>query len=228
MKAPVEMPYGKGIALQSFQLQRVNYVAATQDGRVGGVQAGWPLWNAIYGLTRMAEDDSDAWEAFNDDQRGGIRLFIGRDLKRQWPKVYPDGFGDFGSFTGAASSWSSTVDANGDCQLTLHLGVDAAGLILSKRDNIDLRYTTTETALSGVAWRYLVRVTAGGTADASGDVTVTVEPPIHNAVPSDAVAHLDQPGCTMRIVADQTSFEPIDRLYSVRGGQIVGIQDIRS
>jgi hypothetical protein len=29
-------------------------------------------------------------------------------------------------------------------------------------------------------------------------------------------------------VADQTSFEPIDRLYSVRGGQIVGIQDIRS
>jgi hypothetical protein len=32
----------------------------------------------------------------------------------------------------------------------------------------------------------------------------------------------------MRIVADQTSFEPIDRLYSVRGGQIVGIQDIRS
>jgi hypothetical protein len=71
-------------------------------------------------------------------------------------------------------------------------------------------------------------VTSGGTADASGDVTVIVDPPVPDAVPSDAVFHLDNPGVTMTIVADQTSFEPIDRLYSVRGGQIVGIQDIRS
>jgi hypothetical protein len=57
---------------------------------------------------------------------------------------------------------------------------------------------------------------------------VIVDPPVPDAVPSDAVFHLDNPGVTMTIVADQTSFEPIDRLYSVRGGQIVGIQDIRS
>jgi hypothetical protein len=59
-------------------------------------------------------------------------------------------------------------------------------------------------------------------------LTVIVDPPVPDAVPADAVAHLDQPGVTMTIIADQTSFEPIDRLYSVRGGQIVGIQDIRS
>jgi hypothetical protein len=79
-----------------------------------------------------------------------------------------------------------------------------------------------------LAWRAFTRVTLGGTADGSGDVTVTVEPPVPDAVPSDAVAHLDQPGCTMTIVADQTNFEPVDRLYSVRGGQVVGVQDLRS
>lgn len=227
MKAAVEMPT-LYVAQQSFKPQRVNYSAATADGRVGGVQAGWPLWTGVWQLGRMPEDNSDEWEAFLDDQRDGLRRFIGRDLKRQYPKLYPDGFGDFGAFTGAASDWSATINADGDCELTLNLGTDAAGLVLSKRDNIDFRYSATETAVAGLAWRYLVRVTAGGTADASGDVTVTVEPPVHDAVPSDAVAHLDEPGCTMTILADQTSVEPIDRLYSIKGGQVVGVQDIRS
>jgi hypothetical protein len=227
MKAPVEMPT-MYVTLQSFEIQRVNYLAPTADARVGGVQAGFPLWAATYTLGRMPEDNSDEWRAFISDQRGGIRRFIGRDLARQYPKLYPDGFGDFGAFTGAAASWSQTINADDDCELTLHLGVDAAGLVLSVGDGGDFRYDATETAIAGLPWRAFVRVTSGGTADASGDVTVIVDPPVPDAVPSDAVFHLDQPGVTMTIVADQTSFEPIDRLYSVRGGQIVGVQDIRS
>jgi hypothetical protein len=227
MKAPVEMPT-MYVAQQSFKPQRVNYTAATADGRVGGVQAGFPLWAGMWTLGRMPEDNSDEWEAFIDDQRDGLRRFIGRDLKRQYPKLYPDGFGDFGAFTGAASSWSQTINSDDDARLTLHLGAAAAGLVLSKRDQIDFRYNATEDAIAGLAWRALVRVTAGGTADGSGDVTVTVEPAVPSAVPSDAIAHLDEPGCTMTIVADQTSFEPIDRLYSIRGGQVVGVQDLRS
>jgi hypothetical protein len=227
MKAPVEMPT-MYVAQQSFQVIRVNYGAATADGRVGGVQAGFPKWGAQWTLGRMPEEHSDEWEAFIDDQRGGIRRFIGRDLKRQYPKLYPDGFGDFGSFTGAASSWSQTINGDEDAQLTLHLGADAAGLVLSKRDGIDFRYDATEDAIAGLPWRAFVRVTVGGTADGSGDITVTVEPPVPDAVPSDAVAHLDQPGCTMTLVADQSSVEPIDRLYSIRGGQITGEQDVRS
>jgi hypothetical protein len=227
MKAPVEMPT-LYVAQQMFALQRVNYAAPTADGRVGGIQAGFPLWSAIYTLGRMPEDNSDEWEAFIDAQRGAARRFIGRDLKRQYPKLYPDGFGDFSPFTGAASSWSAAIDSNDDCQLTLHLGSDAAGLILSQRDGIDFRYSATEDAISGLAWRAFVRVTVGGTADGSGDVTVTVEPAVPDAVPDDAIAHLDQPGCIMTLVPDQTNFEPIDRLYSIKGGQVVGVQDLRS
>jgi hypothetical protein len=227
MKAPVEMPT-MYVTQQSFALQRVNYGAATADGRAGGVQAGFPLWSGLWTLGRMPEENSDEWEAFADDQRAGIRRFIGRDLKRQYPKLYPDGFGDFGTFDGTVASWSQTINSDGDAQLTLHLGADAAGLVLSKRDGIDFRYAATETAIAGIAWRAFVRVTVGGTADGSGDVTVTVEPPVPDAVPSDAEAHLDQPGCVMTIIADQTSFEPIDRLYSIKGGQVVGVQDLRS
>jgi hypothetical protein len=227
MKAPIEMPT-MYVAQQAFELQRVNYTAATADGRVGGVQAGFPLWGAIYTLGRMPEENSDEWRGFISDQRGGIRRFIGRDLARQYPKLYPDGFGAFGAFTGTVSTWSQTINSDDDARLTLHLGAAAAGLILSRGDGVDFRYAATEDAIAGLAWRAFARVTLGGTADGSGDVTVTVEPPVPDAVPSDAVAHLDQPGCTMTIVADQTNFEPVDRLYSVRGGQVVGVQDLRS
>jgi len=227
VKAPIEMPTDY-VAQQQFELQRIDYSAPEASGRIGGVQAGFPLWSGVWTLGRMPEDDSDDWRSFVTGLRGATRRFIGRDLARQYPKEYPDGFGAFGAFTGAASSWSSTIDANDDCQLTLHLGVDAAGLILSKGDGIDFRYTTTETSISGLAWRVFVRVTAGGTADGSGDVTVTVEPPIPDAVPGSAVAHLDQPGCIFTLVTDQTSLGPIDRLYSIQGGQITGIQDIRA
>jgi hypothetical protein len=73
-----------------------------------------------------------------------------------------------------------------------------------------------------------VRVNVGGTADGSGIVTVTVEPPIPSAVPGAAVAHIDQPGCVMALVGDQSSLGAVDPLYSITGGQITGIQDLRS
>lgn len=227
MKAPVEMPT-MYVALQSFKLQRQDYLSPEASGRIGAVQGGAPLWSAVWTLGRMPEDNSDEWEAFIDGQRGALRRFIGRDLKRQYPKLYPDGFGAFGAFTGAASSWSQTINSDGDARLTLNLGAAAAGLTLSQRDGIDFRYNATEDAISGLAWRAFVRVVSGATANVSGSLTVTVEPPVPTAVPGTAVAHIDQPGCTMALVSDQTDVDAIDRLYSIRGGQITGIQDLRS
>lgn len=227
MKAPVEMPT-MYVAQQQFQLQRVDYEAAEAGGRVIGVQAGFPLWGAVWTLGRMPEDNSDEWEAFIDNLRGATRRFIGFDLKRLFPKLYPDGFGSFGAFTGAAADWSSTINTDGDCELTLELGSAAAGLVLSKRDGIDFRYTATETAIAGLPWRAFVRVVEGGTADGSGTVTVLVEPPVPTAVPVSAIAHIDEPGCVMAIVSDQSNLQAIDRLYSIGGGQITGIQDLRA
>jgi hypothetical protein len=57
---------------------------------------------------------------------------------------------------------------------------------------------------------------------------VTCEPPIPSAVPNTAVAHLDNPKCVMALVTDQSKLNGIDRSLGIRGGQIVGIQDIRA
>lgn len=227
MKAPIDMPT-MYVAQQQYEIQRVDYMAPEASGRLNGVQAGFPLWGAIFTLGRMPEDDSDDWQAFYSGLRGQTRRFNAFYLARLYPKLYPNGFGAFGAFTGLASSWSATINSDGDCRLTLHLGAAAAGLVISKGDCGDFRYDATETAVAGLAWRAMVRVTEGGTANGSGDVTVTVEPPVPDAVPSDAEFHLDQPGCTMALVIDQSSMGPVDRLYSINGGTVVGVQDIRS
>ena len=227
MKAPVEMPT-MYVAQQSFEIQRVDYGAPEASGRVAGVQAGFPLWGASYTLGRMTEDYSDIWQAFIRGLRGATRRFIAYDLTRLYPREHPDGFAAFPGFTGAASSWSQSINSDGDAQLTLHLGASGAGVILSQGDHIDFRYNATESAVAGLAWRALVTVTAAATANGSGDLTVTVEPPVPDAVPGTAVAHIDQPGCVMALVVDQSNFGPKDRLYSINGGQIVGVQDLRS
>lgn len=227
MKAPIEMP-DQYVVLQQIEPQRIDYAAPEASGRINGVQAGFPLWSGVWTLGRMTEEYSDRWRAWLAGMRGATRRFIGRDLARQYPKLYPDGFGAFGAFTGTASSWSSSIDSDGDCHLTLHLGAAAAGLILSQGDGIDFRYNASETAITGLAWRAFVRVTAAATADGSGDLTVTVEPPVPTAVPGGAVAHIDEPGCTMALVVDQSNVGAVDRLYSILGGQIIGVQDIRS
>lgn len=227
MKSPIEMP-DMYVALQQFELQRIDYMAPEASGRVNSVQAGFPLWSGVWTLGRMPDDNSDEWRAFLSGMRGATRRFIGRDLTRQLPKLYPDGFGDFGTFTGAASDWSETINTDGDSELTLNLGSDAAGLVLSAGDYVDFRYDATETAISGLPWRAIVRVVQGATADVSGDVTVIVEPPVPSAVPDTAVAHIDAPGCIMALISDQTNLGAVDRLYSISGGQIAAVQDIRS
>lgn len=223
MKAPVEMP-DMYVAMEHFEIQRVDYSAPEASGRIGGVQAGFPLWSGIWTLGAMPVDNSDEWRAFISGLRGQTRRFIGRPISRPLPKAYMDD-GLPGVFTGAASSWSESINSDGDSELTLN-GLPAS-FVLSQGDYIDFRYAATEDSVSGLDWRALVRVVEGATANGSGTVTVTVEPPVPSAVPSDAVAHVDEPGCIMALVLDQTSVGPVDRLYSIREGQITGIQDIR-
>ena len=230
MKAPIEMPE-LYVESQVFETQRVDYMAATADGRVGGVQAGFPLWSMVCALTRMPSDDSDDWTAFKDQLRGSTRRFYGRDLSRPYPKLHANGFAGLlraggGSFDGTASTWSETINSDDDSEVTL-TGLPV-GFTLSKRDYIGFSWTATEDDVAGLEWHAVVRVVEGGSADSSGDLTVICEPAIPTAVPDTATAYLNKPKCVMALVAEQTSLEPVDVLKSIRGGQIVGIQDIRS
>lgn len=226
MKAPVEMPT-MYVREQLFELERNDYMAPEASGRVGGVQAGFPLWRATYALSRMTSDYSDTWRAWVSGMRGQTRRFIGRDIARQLPRSYIAAGAMPGGFDGEASGWSETINADDDAELTLE-GLPV-GLVLSPGDYIDFRYTATEDAIAGLPWRALVRVVEGGTADGSGDVTVIIEPPVPtNCVPPTATAHVSETGCTMALILDQTEMGPIDRLFAILSGTITAVQDLRA
>lgn len=224
MKAPVEMPT-MYVAMQQFELVRNDYAAPEASGRIGGVQAGFPLWQMVCSLSRMPLVNSDEWRAWLSGMRGATRRLIGRDIARQLPRAYVE-MGLPGGFDGECSNWSETINADDDAELTLN-GLPV-GLILSQGDYIDFRYDATEEAIEDLPWRALVRVVEGGTADGSGNVTVTIEPPVPPAVPEDATAYVSETGCTMALVLSETNIDGIDRLYSVLGGQITAVQDIRA
>lgn len=224
MKAPIAMPT-MYVSAQEFELQRVDYMAPEASGRLGGVQAGFPLWSAVYTLTRMPTDNSDEWRAWLSGMRGQTRRMIAFPLDRPLPKAYMES-GLPGGFGGDASSWSESINADGDSELTLN-GLPS-GFVLGQGDYIDFRWTATEDVIAGLPWRALVRVVEGATASGGGAATVVVEPPVPSAVPGSAVAHVDNPGCVMTLVTDETNLGAVDRLYSINGGQITAVQDLRA
>lgn len=232
MKAPLQPPES-GASQQHFELERVDFGAAEASGRVGGVQAGFPLWSGIWTIGAIGEARSDEWRSFFSELRGAIRAFYGSDKRRPYPKAYPAGFAGMsraagGSFTGSATAWSQSIDANDDQLLAL------AGLpnnfVLTTGDYVGFKWTATSEGVAGLEWRTVVRVIRGGgsIANSSGNMTVKVEPPIPNCVPAGAIAHLDNPACVMRQIIDQSKLNPIDRRGAVTGGTLAAIQDLRA
>ena len=219
---PLELP-ATGASLQAFEPQRNDFISPEAGGRVASVSAGVPLWLGVWQLGKIGSALSDAWRAALLRQRGSQRLFVGRDRARLYPLAYAAGFGgmvraDGGVFNGSATAWSQTIDADGNALLTL--AGQPAGLQLTFGDYCDFRWSDTG--------RALVRAVMPATADGSGQITVMVEPPVPTlVVPAGAVAHLDQPGCLMRLVPGEQDLGPIDRRLSVTGGKITGIQELR-
>jgi hypothetical protein len=230
MKPPIEMPIDF-YAQVDFDIQRDDYSAPEASGRLGSVQAGFPLWQGVYTVDVVGQDESDAIRAFKDRMRGQARLFLGRDILRPYPKAHSGGFAGMvraggGAFSGAATAWSETITADSDSDVTLH-GLPA-GFTLGLCDYIGFHWVATETSVAGLTWHACVRVVEGGVADGTGTVTVTSEPPLPMAVPPGATAYLNQPACVMRLVTDQTKLQAVGRRLAIQGGQIVGIQDIRA
>ncbi|MFN3943891.1 MAG: hypothetical protein ACK4K7_03030 [Allosphingosinicella sp.] len=225
-----QMP-AKGASGQEFEPQRVDYSAPEAGGYLGGVQAGFPLWFAVWTLGRMGADASDAWRAWHIGMRGSQRRFLGYDLGRPFPKHYRDGFSrttnvDGTPFDGVAASWSQTIDADGEAHLTL-TGLPA-GLLLSTGDYVGLRWDAAGLPAGNMVRRTVARLRGPGVANAAGTWTGIVEPPLPPLVPAGAIAHLDRPSCVMALVSGETKLGSIDRRLAIGGGRIVALQDLRA
>ena len=230
MKPALAMPAVFYAAVE-FELRRVDYAAPEAGGRLSGVQAGFPLWEGTWTLDINGPDEADAARAFMASIRGSTRRFLGRDVLRSYPRAHKYGFAGMiraggGAFDGSATSWSEAIDGNGDSAVTLN-GLPV-GLTLAAGDYIGLRWAATEAAVAGLTWHAPVRVVTGGVANGAGVVTVTSEPPIPSAVPAGATVYLNEPKCTMVLDTSKSSLQAVGRAGLMRGGQLTGIQDIRS
>jgi hypothetical protein len=144
-----------------FELQRIDYMAPEAGGRLNGVQAGFPLWQASYSLDPILDvDESDAVRAFVSQLRGATRRFLARDISRPYPKAHCAGFAGMtraggGAFDGTADDWSETITADGDSEVTLENL--PAGLALGQGDYIGFTREATEDSVAGLDWHCCVR-----------------------------------------------------------------------
>jgi hypothetical protein len=225
---PVAMP-AQGFAQDYFEPMRLDYGAPEESGRIGGITGALPKWEAEWTLSKtLTLEWSDAIRAWHAGLRGMQRMFLGYDRERPFPKAYRSGFEGMtraggGAFGGDATSWSQSIASNGDANL--QLGGLPAGFVLGLGDYIGFRWDAAGSSAGANDRRALVRVTAGATANGSGVVTVTTEPPVDmHVVPVDAVAHLDNPCCLMKLRMDKTQLAPKDRMGVMRGGTISAAQ----
>lgn len=227
---PPMMPTAGAMAIM-FEPQRVDQVSSEQGGRLYGVQSGWPRYTMTLDLNNMEDEDASAWRAFRRSLRGLQRGFLATDLWRPLPLAHADGFAMMtkvggAPFLGAAATWSQAIDAIGDAYLTL-TGLPA-GLQLSVDDYVGFKWDASGSPAGSHDRRALTQVGVAAAANATGSVTVLVEPPVPTLVPSGAIPHLDTPSCVMKLLSDTKLARRVLDIDTESGGKIVAAQDLRA
>ncbi len=223
---------GCGVARVRFDIERVDFASPEASGRQGGVQAGWPLWSAVFDIERSDADSVDLWAAFLSRLRGRQRQFFAGDPTRAFPKSAPGGFAGMnraggGAFPGSALAWSQTIDADGNALIGL-TGLPAL-FAFAPRDFIGFKWDAAGAVAGTYERRTLGRVVLAATASAGGAATVMIEPPLDPlVVPAGAIAHLDRPCCVMRQVPEKTDLGPVGTGSAGGAGTITAIQDLRA
>lgn len=231
--SPIDMPAApSGIARVRFDIDRVDFAAPEAAGRQGGVQAGWPLWSALFELDASDPVSAELWQAFIDRMKGRLGRFMGRDPSRPFPRAYPGGFGGMvraggGAFNGAAASWAQhSGGANGYPYVTF-TGLPAY-LKLNLGDYVGLKWDRAGDPAGSYLGRTMMRINADPPVYGDGSGYFYADPPIDTrVVPPGAILHFDLPCCVMQLVPEKSSLAPVGRGGAISGGSIVAIQDLR-
>ncbi|MDP2130002.1 MAG: hypothetical protein U0975_16405 [Erythrobacter sp.] len=221
-----------GMPRISFEPERVDFAAPEASGRQGGVQAGWPLWAARFEFDRNDPEGAAEIRAFFARLRGRIRRFYCWDPSRPFPLAYPNGFagivraGTAIPFDGSATSWSQSIDADGEARITLN-GLPA-GLQISTGDYIGLKWDAAGAPAASFERRTMARAVLPTVATGAGQALVLVEPALNTSlVPAGAIAHLDKPACVMQLIPEDSGPGAITTGAWMSGGSINAIQDLR-
>ena len=167
------------------------------SGRTIAKSFGSGLWLANYVTGPLLNDAAGAFEAALDSLDGAVQTFEACDLRRLFPRVYPDG-------TGANDGVLASVNANNKA---LALSGLVAGQIVSAGDYLSFTYGTA---------RALHRVVETVTANGSGvTAQFEVRPHIRPGFTISAAVKLKNPRGIFTLVPGSVSTRPAGAQHTV-------------
>lgn len=116
---------------QTFQLQSRQELSRTAGGQTLAKDLGSCLWLGSWTTWPIPNDDALAFEAALNSLDGAIQAFEAGDLRRLYPRLYPDGAG---ANDGALATVTSAK--------TMTLSGLAAGQVISAGDYLSFTYGT--------------------------------------------------------------------------------------
>lgn len=196
------------------------FVAVHQQARslTGGgspdvVSLGPTLWRGRWTARCTTRAQYGEWAAWLNSLRGGLRTFQGRPPWWRWPMSYPRGFGGL-TVSGSAWGGAGNLQTIGATKDVLTINQVPIGLKLLVGDWLSIPVGSRQT---------LHQVTEAGTANGSGIVTVTVEPPVKQSATTGVEVTFEYPWCDM-VLSDAPSMDQDgyrDASVSFEGLQVI-------
>jgi len=179
---PRALPSPARFATCNMRPEYTQAIVPTRGAENPAADLGPELWLADVQTAKMTAADFREWRAWLKSLRGASRTFLMTDPDYAAPAAYP-----------AGSGWGSpTVAAFDQAARTIDLQALTAGAVLAPGDRFHIVYATS-------SHYALFEITEGGTANGSGELTVSVEPDILDGIAtSDSCVFLN-PSCEMRM-----------------------------
>lgn len=195
---PRDLPAAFPVRGVAFEPRHTLVSAATRGGLVQVAEVGRALWAVRYETAPMRRDEAHALTAWLHSLRGGARLFKAWHPLKRYPLSYPNGWGGL-VIAGGATPFTGVCDLNavGATLDTVDLVNLPASFAFADGDLLSFAY--------GSAGQALHRVVEAATSNASGAVTLGVEPAIVPGWAVGADVSLEKPWCKAVLEADSVS-----------------------
>lgn len=148
---------------------------------VQSVEISSPLWKVSLELDRVPQNQTGAYDAISVQLRGAANQLEIWKIDRPAP---------VGTMRGTMTLNGS--HASGATTLSISAGVGQAATTLVAGDMLGVGSATTQ---------QVVMVIAAATADGSGDISVSVQPPLRNAFTTGSAVTWDKPKALFRLIS---------------------------
>lgn len=176
---------------QKLKLMGRSEYSRLADGRTIVKNLGPAIWIAEWSFRDVSHDTAVDLEAIINSLDDGVWGFYGYDIRRPYPKNYPDGVFDD----------TFTIDSTSDNK-TIKLSDGPANFALSRGDYMQFNFTN-----DGQTYRALHQIMEDVTADGSGDTAwFEIRPHLIDGAGAGTAVTLKKPSALFKL--EPNSFDP--------------------